>query len=61
MANYTRDLKVKRNSSLFQLEITGKGNKKVIPQAKDLKWKKKRKYGYRWIVEETAFSSIKRG
>ena len=35
-------------------------NKQVIPQSKDfLKWKKKRKYGRRWMAE-TAFSSIKR-
>jgi transposase len=35
-------------------------NKQVIQQSKDfLKWKKKRKYGRRWMAE-TAFSSIKR-
>lgn len=36
-------------------------NKEVIQQTKGdlLKWKKKRKYGHRWIAE-TAFSTIKR-
>ncbi len=30
-------------------------------QIKDYhKWKKKRKYGQRWMAKETAFSSIKR-
>ena len=36
-------------------------NKEVKLQIKDfLKWKKKRRYGKRWIAKETAFSSIKR-
>jgi hypothetical protein len=35
-------------------------NKEARSQSKDLlKWKKKRKYGYRWIAE-TNFSSLKR-
>ena len=35
-------------------------NKEVKLQTKDLlKWKKKRKYGHRWMAE-TAFSSLKR-
>lgn len=35
-------------------------NKEVIRQTKDLlKWKRKRKYGHRWMAE-TAFSTIKR-
>ena len=37
------------------------GNIEVGFQTKDYhKWKKKRKYGQRWVVNETAFSSIKR-
>ena len=52
-------IKVKRNSI-----ISSKNNKirnrEVKFQTKDYhKWKKKRKYGQRWMVE-TAFSSIKR-
>jgi len=52
-------IKVKRNSI-----ISSKNNKirnrEVGFQTKDYhKWKKKRKYGQRWMVE-TAFSSIKR-
>ncbi len=40
-------------------------NREVMLQTKDLKWKKKRKYGYKWIAEETAaaaaaFSPIKK-
>ena len=52
-------IKVKRNSI-----VSSKNNKirnrEVQLQTKDYhKWKKKRKYGQRWMVE-TAFSSIKR-
>ncbi len=47
-------IKVKRNS------IVSSKNREVELQIKDYhKWKKKRKYGQRWMVE-TAFSSIKR-
>ncbi len=36
-------------------------NKEVVKQTKDfLKCKKKKKYGYRWMVETAAFSLIKR-
>ncbi len=53
-------IKVKRNSI-----ISSKNNKirnrEVRFQTKDYhKWKKKRKYGQRWMAKETAFSSIKR-
>ncbi len=53
-------IKVKKNSI-----ISCKNNKirniEVSSQIKDLfKWKKKRKYGYRWMAKETVFSSIKR-
>ncbi len=53
-------IKVKRNSI-----ISSKNNKirnrEVGFQTKDYqKWKKKRKYGSRWMAKETAFSSIKR-
>ena len=52
-------IKVKRNSI-----ISSKNNKirneEVQLQTKDYhKWKKKRKYGQRWMAKETAFSSIK--
>ena len=61
--NYARDLiiKVKRNSIISSTRITRYGIKKLI-QTKDYhKWKKKRKYGQRWMAKETAaFSSIKR-
>ena len=53
-------IKVKRNSI-----ISSKNNKirnrEVGFQIKDYhKWKKKIKYGSRWMAKETAFSSIKR-
>ena len=52
-------IKVKRNSIISSTRITRYGIEKLI-QIKDYhKWKKKRKYGQRWMVE-TAFSSIKR-
>ena len=54
-------IKVKRNSIISSTRITRYGIKKLI-QTKDYhKWKKKRKYGQRWMAKETAaFSSIKR-
>ncbi len=52
-------IKVKRNS-IISSKNNPVRNREVELQIKDYhKWKKKRKYGQRWIVE-TAFSSIKR-
>lgn len=52
-------IKVRRNS-IISLKNNSLRNREVYSQLKDLlKWKKKRKYGSRWIVE-TVFSSIKR-
>jgi transposase len=52
-------IKVRKNS-IISCKNNSFRNKQVIPQSKDfLKWKKKRKYGCRWMAE-TAFSSIKR-
>ena len=52
-------IKVRKNS-IISCKNNSFRNKQVIPQSKDfLKWKKKRKYGRRWMAE-TAFSSIKR-
>ncbi len=52
-------IKVKRNS-IISSRNNKILNKEVQLQTKDYhKWKKKRKYGQRWMVE-TAFSSIKR-
>ena len=52
-------IKVRKNS-IISYKNNSFRNKQVIPQSKDfLKWKKKRKYGCRWMAE-TAFSSIKR-
>ena len=52
-------IKVKRNSIISSRNNKIR-NEKVQLQTKDYqKWKKKRKYGQRWMVE-TAFSSIKR-
>jgi hypothetical protein len=53
-------IKVKRNSIISSTRITRYGIEKLI-QTKDYqKWKKKRRYGSRWMAKETAFSSIKR-
>ena len=50
-------IKVRRNSASKNNKLR---NREVRLQAKDLlKWKKKRKYGHRWMTE-TTFSSIKR-
>ena len=52
-------IKVKRNS-IISSRNNNLRNREVQLQIKDYhKWKKKRKYGQRWMVE-TAFSSIKR-
>ncbi len=52
-------IKVKRNS-IVSSKNSNVRNREVELQIKDYhKWKKKRKYGQRWMVE-TAFSSIKR-
>jgi IS5 family transposase len=53
-------IKVRKNSIVSLKNNNSLRNREVYYQIKDLfKWKKKRKYGYRWMVE-TAFSSIKR-
>jgi len=52
-------IKVKRNS-IISPRSNKMRNREVIQQTKDfLKWKKKKRYGQRWIAE-TAFSSTKR-
>ena len=52
-------IKVRKNS-IISIRNNSLRNKQVIQQSKDfLKWKKKRKYGRRWMAE-SAFSSIKR-
>jgi len=52
-------IKVKRNSVVSPKNSKTR-NDEVMQQAKDfLKWKRKRKYGHRWMAE-TVFSSIKR-
>jgi len=62
---YLADKKIKpsikvRNNSVVSPKNNRLRNKEAIRQTKDLlKWKKKRKYGHRWMAE-TAFSSIKR-
>ena len=52
-------IKVRKNSTISSRNNRLR-NKEIKLQSKDyLKWKKKRKYGHRWIAE-TAFSTIKR-
>jgi IS5 family transposase len=52
-------IKVRKNS-ISSLKNNKLRNREVSSQIKDLfKWKKKRKYGHRWMAE-TAFSSMKR-
>ena len=52
-------IKVKKNS-IISCKNNKIRNREVSSQIKDLfKWKKKRKYGHRWMAE-TVFSSIKR-
>ena len=49
-----------RSNSIVSPKNNRLRNKEVYLQSKDLlKWKKKRKYGHRWIAE-TAFSTLKR-
>jgi hypothetical protein len=49
-----------RSNSIVSVRNNKLRNKEVYLQSKDLlKWKKKRKYGHRWIAE-TAFSTLKR-
>ncbi len=56
----TPGIKVRKNS-IVSSRNNKLRNKEVRLQTKDLlKWKKKRKYGYRWMSKETSFSSIKR-
>jgi transposase len=56
---FTPGIKV-RNNSIISSRNNRLRNKEVMRQSKDyLKWKKKRKYGHRWIAE-TIFSTIKR-
>jgi hypothetical protein len=63
---YLQDKKIKpgikvRKNSVVSSKNNQLRNKEVMRQSKDLlQWKKKRKYGHRWIAEETAFSTIKR-
>lgn len=55
-------IKVRKNS-IISIRNNSLRNREVRSQTKDdllLKWKAKRKYGHRWIVAETAFSTIKR-
>ena len=62
---YLEDKKIKpgikvRKNSVVSPKNYRLRNKEAIRQTKDLlKWKKKSKYGYRWMAE-TTFSSIKR-
>ncbi len=53
-------IKVKRNSIISSRNNKIR-NKEVQLQTNDYhKWKKKKRYGQRWMVKETVFSSIKR-
>jgi hypothetical protein len=57
----TPGIKVRKNS-IVSARNNSLRNSEVMLQSKDkdlLKWKKKRKYGHRWIAE-TAFSTLKR-
>jgi hypothetical protein len=55
----TPGIKVRKNS-IVSARNNKLRNKEVYLQSKDLlKWKKKRKYGHRWIAE-TAFSTLER-
>jgi hypothetical protein len=50
-----------RKKSIVSAKNNRLRNRETRLQAKDLlKWKAKRKYGYRWWIAETAFSTIKR-
>ena len=63
--NYLQKNKIKpaikvRKNSIISSKNNKIRNREVKSQTKDLlKWKKKRKYGQRWMAE-TVFSSIKR-
>jgi Transposase DDE domain len=49
-----------RNNSIISSKNNKIRNREVNFQTRDfLKWKKKRKYGQRWMAKETVFSSIK--
>ena len=53
-------IKVRKNSTIVSLKNNSLRNREVKFQTRDLiKWKKKRRYGQRWIAE-TVFSAIKR-
>jgi hypothetical protein len=53
-------IKVRKNSVVSPKNYRLRNKKEAIRQTKDLlKWKKKNKYGYRWMAE-TTFLSIKR-
>ena len=53
-------IKVRKNS-IISAKNTNTRNKEVTSQQQYFdRWKKKRKYGYRWMMAETAFSSLKR-
>jgi hypothetical protein len=55
----TPGIKVRKNS-IVSSKNNRLRNREVLRQTKDLlKWKKKRKYGHRWMAE-TAFSTLKR-
>lgn len=60
MNEITPGIKVRKNS-IISIKNNALRNREVRLQIKEdlLKWKMKRKYGYRWIAE-TAFSTIKR-
>ena len=51
-----------RKNSIISIKNNTLRKREVKLQIKEnlLKWKMKRKYGYRWIAKETAFSTIKR-
>lgn len=56
----TATIKVRKNSTVTSLKNNTLKNREVCHQIKDLlKWKEKRIYGYRWVVE-TVFSPIKK-
>ena len=57
--NILPGIKIKKNS-ITSTKNTNTRNKEVTSQQQHFdRWKKKRKYGYRWMAE-TAFSSLKR-
>ncbi len=61
MNEITPGIKVRKNS-IISIKNNTLRNREVRLQIKEdlLKWKMKRKYGYRWIAKETAFLTIKR-